>query len=62
MQKCRNSVSTNCKKIALQLSENGTKIGRKSVKRVQKQDGNTINVNTKPSRITLKKQDLAAQT
>ena len=45
---------TNCKKIALQLSENSTKIGRKSIKTVQKQDGNTIKMNTKPSRITLK--------
>ena len=29
-----------CKKIALELSENSTKIGRKSIKIVQKQDGN----------------------
>ena len=49
---------TNCKKIALELSENSTKIGRKSIKAVQKQDGNTIKMNTKPSRITLNKQDL----
>ena len=32
----------NCKKIALELSENSTKIGRKSIKTVQKQDENTI--------------------
>ena len=49
---------TNCEKIALELSENSTKIGRKSIKAVQKQDGNTIKMNTKPSRITLNKQDL----
>ena len=30
------------RKIALELSENSTKIGRKSIKTVQKQDGNTI--------------------
>ena len=36
----------NCKKIALekQLSENSTKIGRKSTKTVQKEDGNTIKI------------------
>ena len=29
-------------KIVIELSENSTKIGRKSIKIVQKQDGNTI--------------------
>ena len=33
-----------CKKIALELSENSTKIGRKSIKTVQKQDGNTVKI------------------
>ena len=36
--------SKNCKKIALELSENSTKIGRKSIKPVQKRDGNTIKI------------------
>ena len=31
-----------CKKIPLELSENSIKIGRKSIKTIQKEDGNTI--------------------
>ena len=40
MQKCKNSV----KIIALELSENSTKIGRKSKKTEQKHRGNTIKI------------------
>ena len=31
-----------CKKIALELSENSTKIGQKSINTVQREDGNII--------------------
>ena len=60
---CKNAKTENCKKIDLELSENSAKIDRESIKPVQKSGRkfhlNSLNkMNTKPSKITLKKQVL----